>query len=433
MNLKVKNLFRLFIAFVGTAALCMILLIASALIPQSAIKNNMETSAEYLNSKPVFFYMGDTIAGGKIDRYADSILLNIANAYDAEHPIESTMWSSYYFTPYQNENANLYDAVTQNLEPNKQYLRYWHGSNVFVRLLLLLFSIDKIYIFHAVVLGVEILWLMFELIRRKGYIPAIGLVLSLFSVGIWYVPFSLEYTWMFMLMFPASAIALYLSDHHKQEWYGIFFIIIGVLTNFLDFLTTETLPCFVPLLLILWQDGREISAQTFKDQFKAAIRYIICFFAGYAGMWILKWIMASAVLHINALDYVTEHISERLDGTHVGIEGLNQFQIVFSAIFRNLFALLPSGFGVTGIVISVVLLIMVAYHCFVYAKQSYNKGLIGVYIIIALLPYIRYLVLHNHSMIHYFFTYRAQFATLMAIALIVNESFDWRVRFGKRH
>ncbi|MCR5272452.1 MAG: hypothetical protein K6E13_05660 [Lachnospiraceae bacterium] len=430
--MKRFNIFRHIFAFVITAAVCIVLLLLSAGIPNSAIQKNMLSSAEYLNSKFVYYDLNEGIIASRIDHYADSILLNIANAYDSDDTLHSVMWSSYYFTTTQNENANLYDAVTQDLEPNQQYLRYWHGSITFVKPLLMFLSIEKIYILNAVIMAILAIWLIAELIRRKGYVPVAGMVFGLVSVAVWYVPLSLEYTWMFLLTFPAGIVALYLSDKNKREWYGVFFIVVGVITNFLDFLTIETLPCFIPLLLILWQEGKSDTGKSFKDTAKFAAKNIICFLIGYAGMWILKWVLASVILNINALDYVTEHISERLDGSYVGLENVTRAQIMIGSLTRNILTLLPNGFGLVGVLISVCILFWVIYTCFVYAKKSFDKNLVLIYLIIAILPYVRYLILHNHSFIHYFFTFRAQLATLFAIALIMNEIVDWRLHFGKK-
>lgn len=107
--------------------------VAAALIPRDAIRNNMTESAEFLKDGELFGEKIKGVDGSKIDRYADSILLGIAYQYDSGHPLESVMKSAYYYTEYQNENVNLYDAVTGGYEANQQYMRYWHGSIAVVR------------------------------------------------------------------------------------------------------------------------------------------------------------------------------------------------------------------------------------------------------------------------------------------------------------
>ena len=82
------------------------MLVLSAGIPQSAIRDNTLESATYLCEGKLF---GTVIKNGessKIDRYADSILLGIAYQYDREKPLASVMWSSYYHNDLDNENEH---------------------------------------------------------------------------------------------------------------------------------------------------------------------------------------------------------------------------------------------------------------------------------------------------------------------------------------
>ena len=111
------------------AAFCMpALLVLSAMIPKEYIRDNMLRSAEYLYESELFGDVIEGIDGSRIDRYADSILLNIAYHYDNDNPIRSVMLSAYYFTPFHEENENLLIAVRDDMGMNRQYLRYWHGS-----------------------------------------------------------------------------------------------------------------------------------------------------------------------------------------------------------------------------------------------------------------------------------------------------------------
>lgn len=135
----VKSSIRYIVTFFLMTILLTGLLVLAAFIPQNAIRGNVRESAEYLCEGELFGTVVDGVKGSEIDRYADSILLAIAYQYDADHPLSSVMWSSYYYTPYENENENLLHAVTEGKKANRQYLRYWHGSNTIVRPLLVFF------------------------------------------------------------------------------------------------------------------------------------------------------------------------------------------------------------------------------------------------------------------------------------------------------
>ena len=167
-----KHSLKYILIFLSTVIVLTGMLVLAAKIPQSSIKDNVRESAEYLCQGELFGMVIEGVKGSEIDRHTDSILLAIAYQYDSEHPLVSIMWSSYYYTRFQNENENLLEAVNDGYEPNQQYLRYWHGSNAFVRPLLMVFNLKQIYILNGIILIILVIWLMAVLIRNKAYVPA---------------------------------------------------------------------------------------------------------------------------------------------------------------------------------------------------------------------------------------------------------------------
>ena len=248
---------REIITFVIVMVSFVLALLLSALIPKDAIRKNMLESAGFLSEKEVFYYVNEADISSRIDRYADSILLGIAWQYDSQKPLSSVMQSSYYHDDHKNENENLLDAVLDDRAPNQQYLRYWHGSIAVIRPLLLVMPIREIYIFNGIILLLLTCLLCFMLIKRKYFIPVIGLIAGLVINSVWYVPFSLEYSWTFLLAVLFGIIVTFLSKKKKREWYGAAFLAFGMLTCFFDFLTTETTTFTVPALLLFWLETRE--------------------------------------------------------------------------------------------------------------------------------------------------------------------------------
>ena len=175
---KGKSIFKNVIMYTGVFAagigVMILLLVLTALIPVSAIQDNMQESAQYLKNCELFGTVIDGAEGSRIDRYADSILLGIAYQYDEENPLESVMMSSYYHTSYLNENDNLYQAVTKHPAANQQYMRYWHGSTVIVRPMLMFMQLKNIYFFNAVMVAILNAALIVMIIRRKAYYAAVG-------------------------------------------------------------------------------------------------------------------------------------------------------------------------------------------------------------------------------------------------------------------
>ena len=130
---RTRMILKYILTFFCVLAILTGALVFVAKIPQAKVKENMYRSASYLCEREVFFRVLEDVPSTMIDRYADSILLGIAYQYDSEEPFSSVAWSSYYANSSTNENENLYVAVTEEKEANQQYLRYWHGSNIFVK------------------------------------------------------------------------------------------------------------------------------------------------------------------------------------------------------------------------------------------------------------------------------------------------------------
>lgn len=399
-----------------------LLLVAVACIPCSAIQKNMESSAQFLCEGELFGTIVDYVDSSKIDRYADSILLAIAYQYDSKRPLESVMRSAYYNKEWQNENENLLEAVTQGKEANLQYLRYWHGSIALVRPLLVLFDISQIYVINGSLCALLVAILLITLLKSKMPRAAVAVAIGLIGTSVWFVPFSLEYTWMYLLMLASSIVAVLLIRYHKWNLLGIFFMVVGMMTSYLDFLTTETLTLTVPLLLILWLLHTEHDSGTKVCVSKLSVQSVLLWGTGYVGMWVSKWLIASVVLSENVMPYVTQHVNERIGGD-VGVSFISSMS---GAVFRNVKCLFPFEYGGIGVTAGILFLLYLSYRGYVYHCKNMEKDLLVVCLLIAILPYVRYLLLHNHSYLHFFFTYRAQMGTILAILFILEIMTDGR-------
>ena len=420
MGGKVIDTVKYILTFLITAGILVLLLFVSVkVVPRENIRANMEKSAEYLVSRMDSIYVIDDRTSSRMDIYADAVLLGVAWDYDSENAVESVLWSNYY-KGNEHQQTSLYNAVTENLPGNTQYFRYWHGSILLVRPLLTVCDINGILTIGAILIAVLICILTVLLIRKKAYITAIAFILGLVAVSVWFVPISIEYIWCFIIML-CTSIAVICSKQEKRL--GFVFLITGIFTSFLDFLTTETITLLVPLLLLLAVKNERIDADpNFKKYAKQSILYSILWMIGYAGMWISKWLIASVVLKINAYEYVSKNIKERT----VGDTGINLGEDKGGSLRKNIECLFPMDTGTFGKVAVIFIIFAAIYIAYVYRREKINKGKALTLFIIGLLPYVRYLIMYNHSYLHNFFTYRAQITTVIALILLMNELTDWR-------
>ena len=424
----IKRLIKYSAIFFLTVVLLLIVLIGVAKIPKNAIRSNMIETAEYLSTKTATHFAVNGIRSSSIDWYADSLLLNIAYNLDDQNTLESVMWAP--FSGYTNQHVSRYllESARDGLEPTQEYLRYWHGSTVIVRLEHLFLNIRQIYILHAVIMAALCIWLLRMLISAGLQQEGIAFLLSIICASIWFVPFCLEYTWVFLVMLVFSVITIRAALRNQYDGMGSLFLIVGMVTVYLDFLSTETVTLLIPLIFVLRIRERNNSSDNWGFVLKNSALWLF----GYAGMWAMKWLIASIVLHQNVMPYVTGHIEERIGGSvHLPL-----WQFLIQAITRNTSRLFPFDYGLIGAIIFLFCVMMfVIYPIFtrkIGLRMKIDRKQTMLYLCLSLVPYVRYLVLHNHSWRHCNFTYRAQASTIFALCLVIFEIIEFTPRRGMK-
>lgn len=211
--------------FVGflrcTAVFCATLLLLwlfqflSALIPNAAIRDNMEKSVFTYKDCEGFELTDGNKMNSVADNYADSIWLNIAWNLGDENPLVSTIETSYYDGEMLGENAGLYYTVIEGTPPNNDYSRYWHGTTMIIRLFHLFTDVEGMKLYGFAVFLFLVLLSVIILVRRKHADVALILVLSLMAVNVWNIRLSLEYQSPFIIAF--VLIPFYLAFEKRGD------------------------------------------------------------------------------------------------------------------------------------------------------------------------------------------------------------------------
>lgn len=448
-------------------------MVLAALIPKSSIQSNSEKSALYLYEEELFYPLVKDQKLTTIDNYADTILLNIVYSLDEKQPLRSVFSASYYNEEWLNVNEGYKMAVSENKAPNISYSRYWHGNMIFIKPLLMFLDIQGIRIFNAIVLAVLICALVVSLMKKRQKVLLSAMVIGLLSIGVFFVPLCIEYTSTFIIMAVICLLAMRMEDKGDDKLLPIFFIS-GMLTCFFDFLTTETITFTMPLVIVLclrykpagvtlingrnkdrskrnkvnqdrdlktgdaletngfvkkkYTGTKQVVNKAERNCFKEALN--LTFKAGalwalaYILMWLAKWSLSSIILKINAFEAALKQAEVRTIG-NAAKSALEQY---LGAVLRNIALLFPLNFGKTyGEVILIFLGVVFLMFCvwFLYRKKQLEEvWFLKLLMLIGGIPYIRYLVLSNHSYLHYFFTYRAQLVTITALVYIFFMSLD---------
>jgi len=418
----IKSTLKYFLIFIITVALLFIMLILISKIPRSNIENNLKESVSFFESKWGLQYTDKNRTKDYtiVDYYLDSLILNIIYSIDTNKTIESCMWAKYYETMKVDLNNDFIQAVKEEKQPNQQYLRYWHGSMIVLRPILTMFNIEEIYLVNKIIMYALTILLFILLLKRNKQIAIIYFI-SMIMIAFKYVPMCLTYSLTFYIMLITSIIAILIEKYGDETLFDLFFIT-GILTSFFDFLTTEIITIFIPLLLVLGIRKKENRITSFKEGFIFMLKSILLWGMAYIGMWFSKWIIASFVLNINAFEYVTENALLRINGIQ-GIESRKEMYI--GALYRNFHTLFPlNAIKRISNVWKFVGMFLVILVASIDWKNIRKKWFSFLMLIIGIVPYIRYLILANHSYRHSFFTFREQIITIIALCFIVIDCFN---------
>lgn len=390
-------------------------LFLSALIPRQAIYENLLESAEEIAGHSSHELLIENMLGTNIHYYADAITFNIAYHIDEEHPVESAL-AAYFYQPENSQaQLDLLNSTRENIEANKEYARYWHGTLLFLRPMLTVMNVKQMRILSYAVYFILMGILIAQLYKRKGIGEIILLVIATVLTLTFLTPLLFEYLWMILLMLAFSIIALHFQKKGNYSAILCMFAVDGIMTAFFDFLTIETITLLVPLLLVLMQQRR---AGCFgKTEISFVRKAVLSWGIAFVAMWSLKWVLTACILHWDFGAFLSEHVVER----SVGDMRDGMLTTIFEAIRKNITALLPFDIPVIGIPLGILCLLAYAYVLYVYRRKGIDRKYVRVMIGLAIIPYIRYIVMHAHSSGHYFFTYRAQFSTLLAMGAILLE------------
>lgn len=456
--LHFRPLFAMLLTIFITFILCIGALVVTSRIPGSAIEKNIKASADYYSSHPIFEMKRDLYNHTLVDNYADSILTNVIYCIDSDKPYESSIRAVYYRPDTMEVNQALADITKQETieeqeellaEDGVEYFRYWHGSMVVLRPLFMLFSIEGIRTVLGLLLFGLILLLLGRLWIHGQKETAIILFLGMAAVHIWMCACCIEYitTWLLLevlllrLESRERKSGFMVGNREEEHHYYRLFAVSGMLTCFVDFLTTETLTITVPLLLLCLMHYKRGSLGKWKAELLFMIKSMAVWGMAYVGMFLAKWALSVMLLGRHAFGEAWGDAALRISG-NVTDDNTNLGRILgfgeqlLGTLWRNLHALFGFRSDVTNrtvyLVSGVVLAVLFAFW-YLFRKKTCDKRILGMLIILGAVPYVRFLILRNHSYLHFFFTYRSQMVTVAAIAAIIWVSVKPWGEIPKKH
>lgn len=366
--------------FIGMLVAFTVLSTLSYCIPQQAVHRNALESRLILNSEGKYpRFLTHFI---QKDNFTDNLMLEIADYAPAgpatQNAFRGAMLNNFYY-----DEGSLIDLRNPEGRGSElsQYARYWHGYLLPLRLQLTYTDIRGIrltnYVLMAIlmVVAVSLLW------RRTSAGAACMFALAVSAVGFPSVPGCMQFSTCFYIMLAAViAVMIFPKLTRSNSVFYMTMFVTGGITSYMDFLTTPIITLGFPLAVtcLLRPGGRNIAF---------ALKASVAWGAGYGSLWASKWVMASLATGVNVLTDASDSIRQRTSDT-AGMSDL------FLAVAPYICALAA-------------LALFTALLCVLFRKDNTAPRRYSYLVLIGFYPVAWYLVLRNHSLWHYWFTWRA--------------------------
>lgn len=416
---------RIIIVFL-LAVLCATLLkFASCAIPDEKIQQNIYLSKSLILEEGKYpqYFINDPenswqFAGFRLDTVTEYAIMSTVFHRSNDSKMTQAMRNTGCLSSEPDYLVN-YIMGEYNEEMDRE--QYWMGITVLERIMFYFCDYSNIRLFLIFLFLTLITGVLLLLYEKIGVTGAISFISGLLAVNAWVVMFSPCFAITFILAF--ISMILYLCFYEKWKHKYTVIMVIGVLTAYFDWMSTPLITYgFVIVVIIMLEEKNNI---TFRKGLFLIISNGFFWTLGYTGMIISKWVVGSIIMKDN---YFTMGIARTLAGTSVTIEGDPEgfLPLAVLSVKNNFLSMSPINYELTTlkiltmiIFIVVVLTITICFHkpldkC----KGSY------LFALIAITPYMWFVVFKGHTHIHYWFTYRIQAIFVMSIMCAILYCID---------
>ena len=409
MMKEVKNLLLIFAGMVAAGYLALVCVYA---LPTKPIQINVMEAANILQmdgSHPELIYgHQDTM----LDNLTDSIMMNVARFEKEDSIFQEALLNKRIMAHGLMDSELLAEEAAGKTAGDEavSYGRYWHGYLLYLKPLLMVFNYGQIRYFIGMIqlsLFVSVVYLFVKKNKASHIIPFTAAYFFLnpasLSLSLQYFPASVLTMFQFIVLLLQEE--KYREDH--KRWIYHFFIV-GCLISYFDLLTYPLLTLGMPLTFLLVENRKSM-----KEGIVRFLESCMAWGAGYGMMWGSKWVLGSLLTKENIIQDAIGSVLFRVGASDNEVK-ISSVQVIIKNIGANKLCLL----------IVVLVFVAIIMHG-ILKKRSMDFGKLNFAVLLcAILPFIWYVVVSNHSYIHFWFTYRILAISIYAVLVFVIKMFE---------
>lgn len=379
------------------------------ILPTGRMLTQADRSLPIFENEGTSFCWAPEEKSARLDGFTDAIMLQTAVYVQDENPMKAAMRNDR--MEFSEGKLDPAGSLKQYVYGNRSgyvvdYARYWHGYLLFLKPLLLFFSLSDIRMMNAalqLILAAGVLLLAF---RKRGLRLALPMGLALLVLNPVSTALSMQFSSIYYLTLLGLLIML-LTESWDRSWGYLVFLFLGIGTAFFDFLTYPACAvgtCLALQALMSRADGKTRLLKTVGSGAAWAF--------GYGGMWSGKWLAASLITGNSVMRDAVEQAQYRSGGEVTAAEG--GVNATFGAVLgRNLGVLAnPAAAVIVLALLGLLVWLLVTKRC----RFALERASLPSLAIAFAVPFVWYFLLRNHSLVHCWMTYRNLSAAVFALS-----------------
>ena len=379
------------------------------ILPTGRMLTQADRSLPVFENEGTSFCWAPEERSARLDGFTDAIMLQTAVYVRDENPMKAAMRNDR--MEFSEGKLDPAGSLKQYVYGNRSgyvvsYARYWHGYLLFLKPLLLFFSLSDIRMMNAafqLILAAGVLLLAF---RKRGLRLALPMGLALLVINPVSTALSMQFSSIYYLTLLGLLIML-LTESWDRSWGYLVFLFLGIGTAFFDFLTYPACAvgtCLALQALMSRADGKTRLLKTVGSGAAWAF--------GYGGMWSGKWLAASLITGNSVMRDAVEQAQYRSGGEVTAAEG--GVNATFGAVLgRNLGVLAnPAAAVIVLALLGLLVWLLVTKRC----RFALERASLPSLAIAFAVPFVWYFLLRNHSLVHCWMAYRNLSAAVFALS-----------------
>lgn len=412
-----KMIWKTALTLLAGGAAGFLLLLLVYLIPTEPMIRNARSSVDIFREEGASSQVVHGYASTTLDNYTDAWMLRNA-FYNGEEPAWQKSLNVYCHGYMDGQTDNVCESMIAWLEGKEgyeriSYARYWHGYLTVLKPLLYFFDYGDIRgILKFTELGIfACLCVLLERRRMTRVVPMF--VAAMMCVEFYVLGMSMQFSWVFIIA--GLSCIIILKRYPKigeTPGTGLFFLGIGMLTSYFDFLTYPVFTLGIPLMMLTVCMRTSKAAESIWRLPCMAVKNSLFWAIGYAGMWAQKWLLYTVFTGENLIADGIRSVILRS-----GRDVMGEQRGYLDAVGKNIAVISRYPYLLVCVAAVVVLFAMRKRE----GRLSFSGGAFAACLYIAMLPFGWYMISVNHSYIHSFMTYRGLGVTVFAVLGAVSE------------